>query len=412
VVSGLGDPLAVAGYADQLARAAGRVDDGHDLVKRARPQVWSGSAADAYVEAATGTLEPASGLARTLRAGSGILARYAEIQRETSSSSAEAQHDFDRAAKALRENPLDLPAALDLARSRIAAFAAAGRLQQAASAAAEELRAAAGLASDARPWWDPFGWFNDPQEPDEKVTEGILGDDEFDPDDVSQGSIGDCFMLTTIVSLLGTDAGDEFIRDHIRWDADAGGYWVTIYPNGVAKEIFVEYVFDNGARNQDWQFLFLGGSRPSIAALYEAALMQEYGYYYLDGGDPSRAMEIITGSYVVEFDTTTGDVLADWQLESAREALADGGQAVVSSPSSGENRVTVTAPDGSTREVEIVSHHAYTVTRIEADGSVWVRNPWGPGNSADGGGEFRVDAEDARILFHDLTYTNVTDPDF
>jgi hypothetical protein len=293
--------------------------------------------------------------------------------------------------------------------SRMAAFGAIGRLQQAAATAADELRAASGEDGDARPWWDPFGWFNDAEDPDERVSDNILDDDTFDPEDVGQGGIGDCFMLSSIVSLLSTDGGDDFIRDHVRWDPDKNGYWVTLYKNGEPTEVFVEYVFDNGAKQNDWQWGIFGGDKPSIAALYEAALRQEYGYDFIDGGVPAEAMEIITGHPVdtIENDEHTG--LSESQVDELRDVIDDGGQVVLSSPRDGEHHITVTGEDGSTREVEIVTTHAYAVTRIEADGSVWVRNPWGPGNSADGGGEFRVSAEDVADLFWRAASTNVTE---
>jgi hypothetical protein len=216
-------------------------------------------------------------------------------------------------------------------------------------------------------------------------------------------------MLSSIVSLLSTDGGDDFIRDHVRWDPDKNGYWVTLYKNGEPTEVFVEYVFDNGAKQNDWQWGIFGGDKPSIAALYEAALRQEYGYDFIDGGVPAEAMEIITGHPVdtIENDEHTG--LSESQVDELRDVIDDGGQVVLSSPRDGEHHITVTGEDGSTREVEIVTTHAYAVTRIEADGSVWVRNPWGPGNSADGGGEFRVSAEDVADLFWRAASTNVTE---
>lgn len=408
VVSGFGDPGAVLAAADGLRRASTEADAARDLVAGARPKVWEGAAADAYAESAKRTLDDAQGLSDVLRAGSGTLSRYAAVQRSARSDFDDAQAGVDRATRALRGNPLDIPAAFDLVRSEWAAFGAMGRLQEAAAVAAEELRAAIGVEGDARPWWDPFGWFNDPEDPDERVSDDILDDDAFDADDVTQGGIGDCFMLSSIVSLLGSDGGDEFIRDNVRWDPDKGGYWVTLYSNGEPEEVFVEYVFDNGARQNDWEWWILNGDKPSIAALYEAAIRQEYGYDFLDGGVPAEAMEIITGRDVVTVENDNYAGLSDTQLDGPREVLENGGQVVISSPRSGEHRITVTDADGSTREVEIVTSHSYAVTRIEPDGSVWMRNPWGPGNSADGGGEFRVDAEDVSDLFWRTSYTNVT----
>lgn len=408
-MSGFGDPGAVMAAADDLLRASSAAADAQGLAKRARPEVWMGEAADAFTTSATKTIAPARRLEDALRAASGTLSRYSAAQREAQSSYEHAQADFDRSARAVRSNPLDIPAALNLVQSRLAAFGALGRLQEAASIAAGELRAASGEDRADRPWWDPFGWFNDEDDPDERVSESIMDDDAFDAEDVSQGSIGDCFMLSSIVSLLSSDGGDEFIRENVRWDADKGGFWVTLYSNGEPEEVFVEHVFDNGARQNDWQWLIFGGDKPSIAALYESALREKYGYSFLDGGVPSEAMEYITGKDVDEISTSDYSGLSSSDFEELREVVNDGGQVVLSSPRGGEHQITVEAPDGSTREVEIVTGHAYAVSRIDADGSVWVRNPWGPGNSADGGGEFRVSADDATELFWRAASTNVTE---
>lgn len=407
-MTGFGDPDAVAAAALDLHRASTAVADAGSLVEGARPRVWEGAAAEAFTASAEKTLPQAESLAKALRAASGTLGRYAAVQREAQSGYEDAQRVVDRTTRALRSNPLDVPAAVDLVRSQFAALGAVGRLQQAASIAADELREAMGLDGDARPWWDPFGWFNDAEDPDERVSDNILDDDAFDPDDVSQGGIGDCFMLSAVVALLNTDEGDQFIRDNIRWDADKNGYWVTLYRNGEPYEVLVEYVFDNGAKQNDWQWLIFGGDKPSIAALYEAAIRQEYGYSAIDGGQTEDAMAWITGEPVTVIANDNYAGLSDGQVESMRDVLDDGGQVVFSSPRSGDNRITVTAEDGSTREIEIVNKHAYAVSRIEADGSVWMRNPWGPGNSADGGGEFRVDADDVSDLFWRATASNVT----
>lgn len=408
-MSSLGSPAAVASAADDLLRAAGVVEHAHDVVNAAKPRVWQGEAADAYSAAAGRSLTEATALADLLRAGSGTLSRYAAAQGEAARALSSAQTSFDRAQRAVRANPLDLAALADGWRAHWDAMSAVGRQQQAAAIAARELRDAIGLDADARPWWDPFGWFNDPEDPDERVSDNILDDDSFDPDDVSQGQIGDCFMLSVVVSLLETDAGDDFIRDNIRWDDAKQGYWVTLYSNGTPKEVFVEYVFGNGAKQDDWQWWIFGGDKPSIAALYESAIRQEYGYHAIDGGVPADAMEMITGqsAWVVENNNYAG--LSDGQVESLRDAMTDGAQVVISSPRSGDHQITVTAPDGSTREIDVVNTHAYSVTRIDADGSVWMRNPWGPGNSADGGGEFRVSADDVADLFWRASVVNVTD---
>jgi hypothetical protein len=319
----------------------------------------------------------------------------------------------EASADALRSNPLNPMAAIDLVQARMVAFAAIGQLQEAATTAAAELRAASGDQGEEGSWWNPFSWFDedDPTVPTERVSDNIMDDDAFDPEDVDQGSIGDCFMLSTVVSLLGTDEGDDFLRENIRWDDDKEGYWVTLYQGGEPTEVFVDHVFDDGARQEDGGWWIFQNDKPSIAALYESALREEYGYSFIDGGVPAEAMEIITGRdvTVVENSRDSGYAGLDAdQMSGMRDVLDDGGQVVISSPRSGEHQLTVTNADGDTREIDVVNSHSYAVSRIEPNGDVWMRNPWGPGNGADGGGEFRVSAADVEDLFWRVTATNIT----
>lgn len=408
-MSGFGDPGAVMAAADDLLRASSAAAGAQGVAKRARPEVWMGAAADAFTASATKTTAPAQRLEDALRAASGTLRRYAAAQREAQSNFDHAQADFDRSARAVRSNPLDIPAALTLVQSRLAAFGALGRLQEAASIAAEELRAASGEAADGNPWYNPFGWGLDEEDPHVRVSKEIMDDDSFDPDDVSQGQIGDCFLLAPIISLLNSDGGDDFIRENVRWDDDKGGFWVTLYSGGKPEEIFVKDVYGQGAKQKDWEWWILSGDKPSIAALYESAYREMHSYSDLDdGGTSSKAMELITGKSVTEIANLDYSGLSSSEYQGLRDVIDDGGQVTLSSPRSGEHQISVTDAAGNTRDVEIVNQHSYVVTRIDADGSVWLRNPWGPGNSADGGGEFRVSADDATSLFWRAASTNVT----
>ncbi|MFG6401178.1 C2 family cysteine protease [Microbacterium sp. P04] len=405
-----GDPNAVEAAAGRLSTAATALEGVADSIHDVDLDEWEGEAADAFRSAQTETQTAADELAKAYRSGQATLARYAAELRAGRGRYEAAAATFETARRSVEADPLDVGAYVSAIGSRVEAIAAVGEIQAAAARAAAELQAAVSSETEGNEWWDPFGWFTgDESEPDQPVTESILDDDAFDADDVSQGSIGDCFMLSTIVSLLGTDEGDEFLRDHVKWDAERNGYVVTIYVNGEAKDVFVDNVYGQGARQDDWEWLILSGDKASIAALYEAAIAEEYGYGFLDGGVPADAMEIITGEEVLEVKNESYAGLSNDQLDPLRENLADGGQVVLSSPREGDHTITVQGPDGATREVDIVSTHSYAVTRIEDDGSVWVRNPWGPGNSADGGGEFRVSAEDVEALFWRATYTDVTD---
>ncbi|MCC4907523.1 C2 family cysteine protease [Microbacterium sp. cx-59] len=407
-MSTLGNPDAIEAAAARLDTLAESTRAAARRIRTATADEWEGEAARAYAEAQQTVEQDADELAETYRTGAATLQRYAGELRRHRAAYESAAASFETARQAVRDNPLDVGALLDAGRARLAALGAAGEIQAAAARAADELRAAIDDDADGNAWWDPFGWWtHDDTVPDQPVNESITDENAFDADDVDQGSIGDCFMLSSIVALLGSDEGDDFIRENVRWDAEKNGYWVTLYENGEPTEVFVDKVFGNGARQSDGDWL--PGDKASIAALYEAAIEKEYGYGFLDGGEPEDAMTIITGRDVEVVENESHAGLTESQIDPLRENLANGGQVVLSSPREGDHTITVEGPDGSTREIDIVNKHSYAVTRIDADGSVWMRNPWGPGNSADGGGEFKVSAEDIADLFWRATYTDVTD---
>jgi len=66
---------------------------------------------------------------------------------------------------------------------------------------------------------------------------------------------------------------------------------------------------------------------------------------------------------------------------------------------------TVELADGNTTTVDslpLLALHAYSVERVDPDGSVWVRNPHGPGNGADRGNLVRVPAGDFDNVFYQV----------
>lgn len=268
-----------------------------------------------------------------------------------------------------------------------------------------------GLASTFKWLWD------DHFPPNRDVDHDILAKGSFDQWSVKQGGISSCFLLSALMGFMRTDAGDTMIRNNIRWDAGKKGYWVTLYHNGQPKEYFVDQVFDQCAlENDDKSFLWIQTQRPGIPALYEAAIYQATGKYFVDnGGQAHEAMELITGEPAEVHRNGRGESVAD-RLPDARQVLAGGGAVVVGTlkkgafPGGGE---TVEVTVEKREEGQLVKHdvtlgaeHAYMVERIEDDGTVWVRNPHGAGNAMDGGGTMRLSQEDFNKYFRKIQYSD------
>lgn len=134
----------------------------------------------------------------------------------------------------------------------------------------------------------------------------------------------------------------------------------------------------------------------------------------MKGGNSAAAMELITGKKSYYYEDNDAWAIKD-RLPGAADSLDNGGAAVISSLQKGDfpggaEEVEITVEkreDGKLVEhdVTLVGSHAYTVERIEADGTVWIRNPHGAGNNADGGGALRLSQEDVDKYFWRIQYS-------
>jgi len=202
------------------------------------------------------------------------------------------------------------------------------------------------------------------------------------PGHVQQGDAGDCWYLAALNSIASTQAGRDFLRQNMVWDPDRNGYIVTLYNiwgyNSLGQEVkvFVDTTYSDGTN---------GGN--SWESVYEAALVQ-YVCGWTRGinlGFGALAFSVLTGS------TTT---VLPQNVDKLREALDNGGFATAGSNPDWpwkDSNIQVRAPVEdrygvwTTEDIEIVHYHEYSIERVDSDGNVYLRNPWGPGNSVDDG---------------------------
>ena len=267
-------------------------------------------------------------------------------------------------------------------------------------------------------WWDRFwDWILGRQPPSmEDVNQEATDNDAFDPNNSSQYGFGDCATVSSINALIESDAGDEIIRNNIRWDDHEGGYWVTLYIDGVAKEVFVDevYVDGGGVRMIDENGNVT--NKQGIVSLYEAAIASELGYDAIaNGAWPEDRMNLITGGATQTFSSSGhGGTTSDDIGQATIDAFSDPNQTVVAVASTmggnmpnGSVEVTVTRENGITEQVNLVGSHAYEVVGIDSQGRIGVRNPWGQGNGADGGGVIYLSPEDYKMYFTDLAVMEI-----
>lgn len=401
-MSAVGDAVAVAGAAETVRAISLVMTSGTDRVAGARPRQWEGDAADRYDERRAATTTVAYRAADAHKTAAAALSGFADVLTAQSAKHDDAVARFAAALPgviSLTPNPGDVKAMNEAIADAKAAIAGARREGDAVARRLDALFDDA--PSGDQPWWDPYGRFEGERIPREDVMPGMLDGSKLDPSQFTQGQLNDCFVLVAAMSLTRTDAGDQFLRDHVRWDAAKGGYWVTLFVDGQATEVFVDKVYGQGVRDRD-------DTGPSVGALYEAALAQKFGYDYLHFGNIGKAMRYITGADVTDI-WHDGDELTSGDWKDVRTALVDGGFAQVGTPKGSPITVDAQWVDESGQQqsgtARILGEHAYMVDRVEADGSVWVVNPHGAGNSLDPGVPFKLSAEDARKVFHYAVYT-------
>lgn len=399
----LGNPTAVASAAATLGAAAART--GNAAMLAAKPVAsWEGAGATAYSESALEAHSLAVGFERTCVAGQGTLERYATTLSMQQAAYDEGSRLFDAAVQRMAESALDPGSHIDAVVARAQALTALDAIKIAAVQAARELDAATGAPPPAHHARTTLS--QTVVAPDWKVQTGLLRDAEYDPARLQQGAIGDCGLVSSVMALMRTNSGDALLRMGLRWDATKGGYWVTLFERGKPQEYFVDKVFSDGSLAAD-PAPSSPDKKQSIAALYEAAYAKAHGHDALQGAQPADVLAAITGDKTHRFDpsgiyTTKGAVTT---MSGLKDVVTSGGQ-VVGATTAYESSVAVqgTFENGVKKGIDIVGSHAYAVTKVEADGSVWIRNAWGPGNPADGGGVFKISAADALKAFSYFDY--------
>lgn len=238
---------------------------------------------------------------------------------------------------------------------------------------------------------------------DWKQVETGLENDPLTPGEVHQGEIGDCWLLSTINSLMETEDGRKWLRDGIRWDPSINGYRVRIYDNdGKPRYVPVVQVAGNGVTN--------GKKKQCIASLYEAAIWNFYGPGALNGNHPGSASWALTRTNAKETQHGTASLFGlpiivpvpghEISVDATNNIARDGKVSVGGTKKRYTNKdgfvnnygeVSVTAyrnaGQPSAGKISLVPSHAYEVVDAR-DGMICLRNPWGRNywnSKADGG---------------------------
>jgi uncharacterized protein YukE len=184
--------------------------------------------------------------------------------------------------------------------------------------------------------------------------------------DVTQGSIGDCWLMSALAAMAVSDEGRKKIMSMIRVNDD-GTYTVTFADNEavvVSGELYVDIkndpIYAQGAG-------FFGINESWVQIIEKAyAARSPKGFPSLDGGDQIDALKVLGG-----YKTATLDLNPSFSFDPSD---ADIIKAIRKALDSGKPVTATSHVEGGT--------HAWTITDVR-DGFVYVRNPWGGNQNAD-----------------------------
>ena len=123
--------------------------------------------------------------------------------------------------------------------------------------------------------WTKFQWKR-PSEIYGKTNFCIF--DKIDPNDIKQGSCGDCYFLSSLSSLA--EVSDRIKRVFITEDVnDAGCYAVQIYINGEKQTVVVDDRFPYNPQSKTWAFSRTSEGREIWPLILEKAWAKVFGNY-------------------------------------------------------------------------------------------------------------------------------------
>ncbi len=197
--------------------------------------------------------------------------------------------------------------------------------------------------------------------------------DEYSPDDITQGAIGDCYFLASLAAIARSNP--DALRNRISQQSD-GSYNVILYvrngDNFRQQVVNVTATFpqrDNG--RGDLTYANAGDTNAQGTELWVRLFEKAYAklkgsYDEIEGGFEENALETLLGQEAEELNLSS---LTNEQLITRVRAAFRSNQPVTA----GTGRFE---PNQFTRLNEIVPLHAYTVMDINDD-TITLRNPHG-----------------------------------
>ena len=236
-------------------------------------------------------------------------------------------------------------------------------------------------------------------------VQGAGDEHEVDANDVSQGALGDCYLMAGMASVARADP--DLIRDLIKDNGD-GTYDVTLYirtsyysrPKPVVKTVDARL-----AAKRAGVPLYSGigdevdGQQELWVPLLEKALAQHKGSYELiSGGNISKggfqfhgATELLTGKVENYYRMSSLD--EDDVLLMAAIALEDSKPITMDSQNMSDDEELA----GEAKKQNVYGNHAYAVEDVDLDArNLDLQNPWGSHHVTD------ISVEDVQRFYRSL----------
>jgi hypothetical protein len=242
---------------------------------------------------------------------------------------------------------------------------------------------------------------------EKKRKTGQLFIDDPRPEDVQQGSIGDCYFDAALAAVAKVDP--QAIKNAITDNGD-GTYTVRFFQDGqpVFVQVDNELYYDKNSGTEKYG----KSTNPNemwVSIMEKAYAKLKGGYENIgNGGSPGAVMTAITGkdSWYTSSNTDSNQLwgLIDWAVKNNRPITAE-------TPSAAEGKEGKKYDENG-----IASWHCYTIvgTQEDANGQKYVvlRNPWAYGEAKNTGYETDVDGDhDGMLDGNDGTF-RITIEDF
>ena len=209
---------------------------------------------------------------------------------------------------------------------------------------------------------------------------------------VDQGSLGDCWFMSSLAALADKDPGAIERMVHDNGD---GTYVVTLFVDGAWQSIHVDGTMLLGSNGKPQ---FSGDGKFNNKALWpllvEKAAIEAYGadYAALNVGVGGLSMELFTGNHATT-DLIKAETFLDHDAVAKYSALSHDDNVIMTANSNLDLAASLKTPvvRGGDAEgnVDIYNRHVYQISSIAPNGDVTLVNPWNE-NRTDGGNDLDV----------------------